>query len=109
MQLTLLSGLYPDFVGKRSTFVGVGTGPASYTTGTADPVTVNINPFYIDVLFGGVLDTTGTYIANAVPSGTGPRQTWSIRYNVAATGAEYAGGAALNGLKFQMGGLGGQY
>jgi hypothetical protein len=109
MVLTLLSGNYPEFIGRRSAFVGVGKGPATYTTGTADPVTVNLTPYYIDVLFGGVLDTTGTYIAVAVPKGTGVRQSWGLRYNVASTGAEYAGGAALSGLSFQIGGLGGQF
>jgi hypothetical protein len=109
MQLTLLSGNYPEFIGRRVAFVGVGKGPASYTTGKADPVTVNLSPFYIDVLFGGVADTTGTYTAIAVPSGTGVRQTWSLRYNVTATGAEYAGGTALATLSFQIGGLGGTF
>ncbi len=109
MQLTLLSGNYPDNIGRRSAFVGVGKGPASYTTGTADPVTVNISPFYIDVLFGGVADTTGTYTATAVPSGTGVRQKWSLRYSVTATGAEYAGGTALAALSFQLGGFGGSF
>ena len=109
MQLTLLSGNYPDSIGRRSAFVGVGKGPASYTTGKADPVTVNVVPYYIDVLFGGVADTTGTYEACAVPSGTGVRQTWSLRYNVVSTGAEYAGGTALATLTFQLGGFGGSF
>lgn len=109
MQITLLDGLYPDFVGKRSLFVGVGTGPATYTTGTGDPVTLNINPFYVDQIAGGVLDTTGTYIATFYLKTTGVRQQWYARYNVASTGAEYAGGAALKNLVWQVGGIGGQF
>lgn len=110
MQVTLFSGLYPDFIGKRSEFAGVGTGPASYTTGVGDPVTLNINPFYIDSLRGGLLDTTGTYIVYFYSKATGTRQAWYARYNVAATGAEYAGGAALKSLVWNgVSGIGGQF
>ena len=115
MQITMLTtpgsqaGLYPDFVGKRSLFAGVVAGPASYTEGAGDPVSLNINPFYIDTMFGGILDTTGTYIVLFYTETTGTRQTWYARYNVAATGAEYTGGTALKSLVWQVGGIGGQF
>lgn len=109
MQITLFSGLYPDFIGKRSMFAGVGIGPASYTTGTGDPVTVNVNPFYIDSL-QGVMDTTGTYMVNFYSKASGVRQAWYARYSLVSSGAEYAGGAALKGLVFNgVNGIGGQF
>lgn len=103
------AGLYPDFIGKRSVFAGIGTGPADYTTGVGDPVSINFSPFYIDTIAGGVLDTTGTYIANFYSKVTGTRQQWYARYSVASTGAEYGGGTALANLQWQVGGLGGQF
>jgi hypothetical protein len=110
MQVTVYPGLFPDFIGKRSVFVGVGTGPASYTTGTGDPVTVNINPFFIDSVSGGILDTSGTYIVTFYSKSTGTRQNWYARYTVAATGAEYTGGTALKSLTWNgVAGIGGQY
>jgi hypothetical protein len=115
MQLTMLNtpgsiaGLYPDFVGKRSIFVGTGTGPASYNATTGDPVTLSVNPFYIDVLFGGVMDTSGVYIAIAKPAASGVRQSWALFYIVASTGLPYAGGAGVSGKIFQIGGIGGQF
>lgn len=110
MQITLLDGLYPDFIGKRSAFVGVGTGPASYTTGVGDPVSLNVNPFYIDTMMGGgILDTTGTYFVTFYSKATGTRQTWYARYSLVSTGAEYGGGAALKSLVWQVGGIGGQF
>jgi hypothetical protein len=111
MQVTVYPGLFPDFIGKRSVFVGVGTGPASYTTGVGDPVSVNINPFFIDsVTGGGILDTSGTYIATFYSKGTGVRQTWYARYIVASTGAEYTGGTALKSLVWNgVTGVGAQF
>jgi hypothetical protein len=110
MQVKVYPGLYPDFIGKRSIFVGVGTGPATYTTGVGDQVGVNINPFFIDSLSGGILDTSGTYIATFYSKATGVRQTWYARYIVASTGAEYTGGAALSTLTWNgVTGVGGQF
>ena len=110
MQVTLFDGLYPDFIGKRSEFAGVGTGPASYTTGTGDQVSLNVNPLYIDSLRGGLLDTTGTYIVNFYSKATGVRQTWYARYFLASTGAEYAGGTALKSQLWNgVSGIGGQF
>ena len=110
MQVTIYPGLYPDFIGKRSVFVGVGTGPASYTTGTGDPVIVNITPFFLDsITSGGVLDTSGTYAVQFYSKATGTRQTWYARYVVAATGAEYTGGTALKTLTWNgISGIGAQ-
>lgn len=116
MQISMLStpgsnnGLYPDFIGKRSVFVGTGTGPATYNSTTGDPVTVNFSPFYIDLLFGGILDTTGAIFAIAKPAGTGTRQTWALFYYTASTGAPVANNStAVAGKVFQLGGIGGQF
>lgn len=109
MQLTFIKGIYPDFVGKRSLFVGVGNGPASYNQTAGDPLTVNYNPFYLDLIFGGALDTTGTYIAYAKPSGTGERQTWTMFYTTRTTGAQVGAGTNMSAVIFQIGGIGGQF
>lgn len=108
MQLNLISGLYPDFVGKRSLFVGNGNGPKTYTTG-GDPVTVNISPFYIDILFGGVFTVSDTYYVLASPVGIGQRQTWSLIWKVASTNAQVAPGVDLSAEKLQIGGIGGRF
>jgi hypothetical protein len=115
MQITMLAtpgsqgGLYPDFVGKRSVFVGVGTGPTSYTAGTADAVSLNITPFYIDTMFSGGLDTTGNYMVLFYSKVTGTRQTWYARYFHLSAGAftEYTGN--LSAITWQVGGIGGQF
>lgn len=110
MQITFFDGLYPDFIGKRSAFVGVGTGPANYTSQTGDPVTVNVNPFYIDTIFSGGVDTSGTYTVEFYSKSTGTRQSWYARYIVTHTGAEYTGGTALSTLTWNgIGGIGGQF
>lgn len=102
-------GLYPDFIGKRSVFAGIGTGPANYTTQVGDPVSLNISPFYIDSMWGG-LDTSGTYKVEFYSKSTGTRQQWFARFIVANTGAEYAGGTALATLVWNgIAGLGGQF
>lgn len=110
MVITLLDGLYPDYIGRRVAFVGTGTGPATYsnnaTTG-GDIVTLNNPRIYIDLLFGGVFDTTGTIFAIARPLGSGVRQQWKLFYYTAA-GAQ-ATGTAVAGLTFQLGGFGGTY
>ena len=110
MVVTVQSGLYPDFIGKRSVFFGSATGPASYTTGTGDAVSLNLTPFYIDTMNSGILDTTGTYTVLFYSKATGTRQTWYARYIVAATGAEYTGGTALKSLVWNgIGGVGGEF
>lgn len=106
MQLTLLKG-YPDLIGRRQAFVGYGNGPASYTAGTDDPVTIPGYERYIDVLFGGIISTDGTTVAIAHPSGYGARQTWNLQYYVASSMAQASGN--LSGKVFQVGGLGGEY
>ena len=116
MQLTALKtpgsigGLYPDFVGKRSLFVGTGTGPASYAT-SGDPVTASVTPFYFDLLFGGVYDTTGVYVAFSFVKATGTRQQWYLRYFAESDGAltEVSADTNLSAIVFQLGGIGGQF
>ena len=108
MVIDLYYGLYPDFVGKRSLFAGVGNGPASYTTG-GDPVTVNQSTYYIDVLFSGGLTVSGTYFVRAIPNGPGPRNTWKYKWIVVATGNEVAATTNLTGETLIAGGIGGQF
>jgi len=119
MQLTLLRG-YPDFVGKRATFVGWGNGPASYVQMTAatapaaatggDPVSIGRPNYYIDSLDGGGACTvSGTYNVRAVSSGVGPRQTWRLVWYVTASGAQVGAGVNLSAEQIQIGGKCGQY
>jgi hypothetical protein len=119
MQLTLLKG-YPDFVGKRATFVGYGNGPASYTQFTAatapaagaggDPLTFPLPNYYIDsVDSNGQTTVSGTYYIRAVSSGVGPRQRWTLIWIVAATNAQAGAAANLSAEQIQIGGKCGQY
>ena len=109
MQLTLLKG-YPDLIGRRQAICGYGTGPAVYNATTGDPITIPGYERYIDAIFGGVLDTTGTIIAHAKPSGSGARQTWALFYSTYSSGAALANNStAASGLIFQVGGFAGEY
>lgn len=107
MILTMVNG-YPDFIGYRQAFAGYGTGPASYVTG-GDPVTLQNNRRFIDVLFGGAVTVSGTYIVYAKPSTSGERITWNAVWYVAATGAQVTANVNLSGETVQMGGFCGQW
>lgn len=107
MILTFNNG-YPDYIGYRQAFVGHGTGPASYLA-AGDPVTLQNSRRFIDILFGGMVTLSGTYIVNAFPSATGERITWKAIWIVAATGAPVAPGTVLSGETVTMGGFCGQY
>lgn len=107
MQLTLLKG-YPDFVGKRATFVGWENGPVSYSQTTGDIVTLPLPNYYIDAILGGVNTVSGTYYVRPAPVGVGPRQTWTLFWYTAA-GASVANAVNLSAEKLQVGGLCGQY
>lgn len=88
MQLTFLQG-YPDYVGKRFIFAGYGTGPASYLA-TGDPLPFPRYNNYIDIVFPS-RSISGAYLIEAVPSGYGSRQTWSLLWSgVAGTVASLA-------------------
>lgn len=106
MQLTLLKG-YPDIVGLRRTFVGYGNGPASYTGGDDDPITIPTYGFQIDAVFGGMMSVSGTYYALAHPSGSGQSQTWNLQYYVSSTSAPVGAAVDLSAEVFQIAGFGG--
>jgi hypothetical protein len=96
MQLTFLQG-YPDYVGKRFNFAGYGNGPASYVA-TGDPIALPRFNNYIDVVFPA-LSVSGAYRVEALPSGYGPRQTWSLLWSgVLGTVASVAQNAAGTGM-----------
>jgi hypothetical protein len=98
--------LYPEFVGRRGLFVGIGTGPTSYTSGAADPISLALPNYYIDAVCGGVMSTDGTIFAIAGPSGSGTRQTWNLYYYLAA-GGQASGN--LSTKTFQIAALVGQF
>jgi hypothetical protein len=107
MQLTLLKG-YPDLIGRRLAFVGYGTGPASYSQTTADPVTIPAFQNYIDFVQGD-LTVSGTYYVRATPAAVGARASWKLRWYVTSTNAEVGNGVNLSGESVQIGGFGGRY
>jgi hypothetical protein len=113
MQLTLLKG-YPDFVGKRATFVGWGNGPASYNQTTGDVISLPQRNYYIDAVAGGVNSinlTTGVmggFYVRAQSSGVGPRMTWALFWFTPA-GLPVGNGVNLSGEQVQIGGNCGQY
>jgi hypothetical protein len=109
MQLTLLKG-YPDFVGKRATFVGFGSGPASYSPTTGDLITLPMPNFYIDAIAGGTINSvSGLNFAKVQPSGVGPRMKWTLFWFVTSTGAPVGSGVSLATEQLQFGGFCGQY
>jgi hypothetical protein len=108
MQLTLLRG-YPDFVGKRATFVGFGNGPASYNATTGDIVKLPQPNYYIDAIESGALTVSGTYFVRAKPSGVGPRMTWALFWFSTAGGGAVSAGTPLSAEQIQIGGNCGQY
>jgi hypothetical protein len=99
--------LYPEFVGRRGLFVGIGTGPTAYVAGAADSVTLALPNYYIDALCGGVMSTDGSTYAIVGPSGSGTRQTWNLYYYVASTGARASGN--LSTMTFQIAAFVGQF
>ncbi len=114
MILTFLNG-YPDYVGYRQLFAGYGNGPASYVTG-GDPVTLENNRRYIDVLFGGALSLSGNYYVRAIPAATGARQNWKVVWYYApgntvggTANNQVTAAANLSGETVQMGGFCGQW
>jgi hypothetical protein len=107
MQLTLLKG-YPDFVGKRATFVGWENGPAAYNQTTGDIVTLPAPNYYIDAINGGAWSVGQAYFVRVVPSGVGARQQWALFWYTAA-GAQVAGGFNLSAIQIQLSGFCGQY
>jgi hypothetical protein len=107
MVITLFKG-YPDRIGKRYAFAGVGSGPSSYSQTTKDPVSVPVFNTYIDVLHGGVT-VSGTYIVRAVPSVGGVRATWKLTWVTASSGTEVSGGVDLSAERIILGGFGGMY
>lgn len=86
--------LYPEFAGRRGLFVGSGTGPTSYVSGTGDLVTLNLPNYYIDALIGGEVSISKNYVVYADPTGTGARQQWYLRW-FAATAAAAGGGSVV--------------
>lgn len=107
MQLKLLHG-YPDFVGKRATFVGYGFGPASYNQTTGDIVTLPSPNYYIDAIPGGFQSISGNYSCRAQPSGVGARMTWALFWYTVA-GSPVAAGFNLSAEQVQFGGFCGQF
>lgn len=120
MNVVLFHG-YPDRVGKRSIWCGVGTGPKSFTSGSSPTDTITGLPFqfYIDSISEISISVSGTYYAIAQPSViptppagqasvVNPRPTWFVRYYVAATGAEQTN-IDLSAEKFIVSGTGGFY
>lgn len=107
---TAASNLYPEFVGRRGIFVGIGTGgPVSYSQTTQDPISIAQNPYYIDAFAGDALTVSGTYIVRFKAAATGVRQAWTAVWYVAATGAQVTATTNLSAEKIQVGFFGGQF
>ena len=106
---TAASALYPEYVGRRGIFVGTGTGPASYSQTTGDPVSVALTPYYIDAIPGQVTTVSGTYSVQFHPTGTGTRQSWIAVWFVVSTGAQVNNATNLSAEKVQVGLFGGQF
>ena len=102
--------LYPDFVGKRATFVGTGTGPSAPTNSaaTADVISLALPNYYIDAVLSGS-STDGTTFLIAFPYlSTGPRATWKAFYFTFGTAAPI-NGTDLSGKTFVVSALVGQF
>lgn len=106
-QITLYKG-YPDRIGKRFSFAGTFVGPASYVTG-GDPITLPGFQNYIDSISSNAgLSVSGTYIYRAIPSGSGARPTWKVKwYTAAAPQTEVSAATNLASETFNISGFGG--
>lgn len=105
-QLTLLKG-YPDYIGKRLAWCGDQSGPNPYVTG-GDPTALPQYQNYIDSIHGSI-SLSGTYYVRALPSGSGARATWKLKWIVAATNTEVANGVDLSAETVRLDGFGGVY
>jgi hypothetical protein len=102
-------GLYPDFIGRRQAFVGVATGPTSYSQTTGDPVSLSNTRLYLDAPTGTDLSVSGNYSLSYQPLTTGPRNKWIARWYVASTGAQVANGVNLSAETTVVAGFCGQF
>lgn len=84
MQASIVKGYEGGLtVGQRKKWTFYGTGPASYSTSTFDPISFPVG-MYIDSV-EPCMDTTHTYIAFPFPSVVGStRATWTFRWFTAA-------------------------
>ena len=107
--LSLFKG-YPDYIGKRYAFCGKYTGPKSYSTG-GDTVTLPGLNNYIDSIENSAgLSVSGTYIFRAIPSVSGARATWKLKwYTAAAPQTEVSAATDLSAETFIVSGIGGVY
>ncbi len=107
MVITLFKG-YPDRIGKRFAFAGVGAGPSSYNSTTKDVVSPFAFNTYIDSLHGAT-SVSGTYIVRAIPSVGGVRATWKLVWVTASSGTEVSNAVDLSAERIILSGLGGMY
>jgi len=119
MQLVKFLSGYPDLIGRRQAFVGVFSGPTSYTASATAPLTggdtlvIPGYEKYIDSITEISIDTLGNYFGVAKPSIAGARATWTIFYYNAATGAIIqnltGGNSTLTTAQFLVSGFMGEY
>jgi hypothetical protein len=72
------STLYPDIIGSRQMFVGVGSGPGTYNSTTGDILSVALPGFQIDAVLGPAVTADNKYIAIPVPIGLGASSGWTL-------------------------------
>lgn len=102
MILTLLKN-YPDLIGAKQIFVGVGNGPVSYSQTTLDPVSIPRTS--IDLLMADTISVSGTYFAQAKLVVAGNAATWALVWFVTATGLQVGNGVNLSAETVQIGGI----
>jgi len=108
MIVSLLNG-YPATIGERRAYTFYGTGPASYSQTTGDPVTTPSMGMYLDTVFQA-MSVSKTYEVRFYPASTGTsRAAWTAKWYVISTGAEVANGVNLSAEKIQFGAFGGEF
>ena len=97
---------YPSVFGNKKAEVFLYTGPATYVTG-GDPIYASTFGWGgFDFINSGMLDSSGVYYLEPVFSGSGAKSVVNMKWIVAATGAEYAGGIATANLTARLFALG---
>lgn len=97
---------YPAYIGNKYLQPFKYSGPFNYAPG-GDPIHASdIGWGGFDWISAGTLDSSATYYIQPVFTGSDANPTVFIKWIVAATGVEYAGGGALAGLNARLLALG---
>jgi hypothetical protein len=108
--VTITPVYYPNWIGNRQVFVGVGNGPTLYDAVNGDALSVSFTPFFIDSVLGApVISLSGNYVVIPKSVTLGKGSTWVLYWYAfnKATGALSAASGNLSAEQVQLSVLGG--